>query len=396
MSRNQPRVGMNMDAKYVKRRQLGLAVVIASFILIIGAVIYIAMQVLQGGNDVNGSGDYKGTGNGQTQLVEIPEGSSMSQMGPELVELGVVKSDGAFQTAAANNADSGSIRPGFYRLEQEMSAKSAVEALLDPENQVDMLEVQGGSTLQDVDVIGGDVRYGIYSMIEGVTCNEGNCVTTEDLERVAAEVDPAELGAPEWALEEVRARGNDPKRIEGLIAPGQYVLDPNMSAQEILTDLISRSTKQYNDTGIKERSEAIGLSPYDLLVSASLIEREAPAGDFDKVARVILNRLDEPMRLEFDSTVNYGLEDVELATTDEDRGRKTPWNTYAKDGLPETPIAAPSNEAISAMEHPAEGEWLFFVTIDDEGTTVFTDTYEEHLKRVDEAMESGILDHQRQ
>ena len=111
---------------------------------------------------------------------------------------------------------------------------------------------------------------------------------------------------------------------------------------------------------------------------------------------VILNRLDEPMRLEFDSTVNYGLEDVELATTDEDRDRKTPWNTYAKDGLPDTPIASPSEEAIQAMEHPAEGEWLFFVTVDDQGTTVFTNNFDEHQEKVREALDSGILDHQRQ
>ena len=131
------------------------------------------------------------------------------------------------------------------------------------------------------------------------------------------------------------------------------------------------------------------------MTSASLVEREAPAGEFDKVARVILNRLDEPMRLEFDSTVNYGLEDVELATTDEDREKVTPWNTYAMDGLPETPIASPSEEAITAMENPAEGEWLFFVTIDDQGTTVFTNTFEEHLEQVDRAIDSGILDTQR-
>src|SRR5699024_12458444 len=82
--------------------------------------------------------------------------------------------------------------------------------------------------------------------------------------------------------------------------------------------------------------------------------------------------------------------------TDEDRGKVTPWNTYAMDGLPETPIASPSEEAIQAMENPAEGQWLFFVTIDDQGTTVVTDTFEEQLEQVDRAIESGILDTQRQ
>lgn len=390
MSRNQERLGRSMEPKYVKRRQRGIAVVIASIIVILGALIYIGFRL------GNTSADYEGTGNGTTQLVEVPEGSSMSELGPALVEKNVVKTQDAFDSAASMNHGASQIQPGFYRLQEEMSADAAVEALLDENNRVDMLEVQGGATLEDVKVVGGDVRYGIYSLISEVSCNDGSCLKKEDLEKVAAETDPAELGAPEWALDAINKRGNDPKRIEGLIAPGQYVLDPNMEAKDILKDLITRSTKRYNETNIEERAQAIGLSPYELLTSASLVEREAPAGEFDKVARVILNRLDEPMRLEFDSTVNYGLEDVELATTDEARGEKTPWNTYAKEGLPDTPIASPSDDAIKAMEEPAEGNWKFFVTVDEEGTTVFSDTYDEHLGRVDDAIRSGVLDSKRE
>lgn len=390
MSRNQERLGRSMEPKYVKRRQRGIAVVIASIIVILGALIYIGFRL------GNTSADYEGTGNGTTQLVEVPEGSSMSELGPALVEKNVVKTQDAFDSAASMNHSASQIQPGFYRLQEEMSADAAVEALLDENNRVDMLEVQGCATLEDVKVVGGDVRYGIYSLISEVSCNDGSCLKKEDLEKVAAETDPAELGAPEWALDAINKRGNDPKRIEGLIAPGQYVLDPNMEAKDILKDLITRSTKRYNETNIEERAKAIGLTPYELLTSASLVEREAPAGEFDKVARVILNRLDEPMRLEFDSTVNYGLEDVELATTDEARGEKTPWNTYAKEGLPDTPIASPSDDAIKAMEEPAEGNWKFFVTVDQEGTTVFSDTYDEHLGRVDDAIRSGVLDSKRE
>lgn len=392
MSRKPSRIGRSMEPQYVKRRQRGMAVLIASLVLIIGGLGYIGFRLLGGGSTL----DYEGQGNGVTQLVEVPEGSSMSQLAPELAEKNVVKTPEAFSSAANSNPRASQIKPGFYRLQEEMSAKAAVEALLDDGNMVDLLDVQGGATLLDVNVVGGDVRYGIYSLISQVSCKEGGCVSAEELEKIAATVDPAELGAPEWALEEVRARGEDPKRIEGLIAPGQYVLDPNMDAQEILTDLITRSTKKYNDTNIVDRAQAIGLKPYELLTAASLVERESPAGEFDKVARVILNRLDEPMRLELDSTVNYGLEDVELATTDEDRHRETPWNTYAKDGLPDSPIASPSEEAIGAMENPAEGNWLFFVTVDDKGTTVFTDNYDEHLANVDDAVRSGILDSQRE
>lgn len=385
--------GRQMEPKFVKRRQRGLSVLIASLILIIGAVIYIGVRISGEGPTVNDR-DFQGSGNGVYQLVEVPEGSSVSQLGPELEERGVVKTDSAFQTAAANDTEAASIQPGFYRLQGEMSAAAAVRALLDPANRVELLDIHGGSTLMDVQVVGGINRLGVYSQISQVTCTEGssNCISSQELEQAGAAADLTALGVPEWAQEAVIARGDDPKRLEGLIAPGQYVVNPELDAEGILTDLVTRSAQQYADTGIVDRAQALGLTPYELLTAASLVEREAPAGDFDKVARVILNRLEEPMRLEFDSTVNYGLPDVEVATTDEDRAQVTPWNTYAKDGLPETPIAAASIEAIEAMENPAEGNWLFFVTIDRDGTTVFNDTFEEHLADVNQALESGVLD----
>lgn len=376
-----------------RRRTRGVAVLVASILLIIGLIAWIAVA------HQNGAGsDFRGSGNGEEEVVEIPEGSNISALGPELQERGIVASNKAFQSAAAADPDSDNIQPGFYRLEGEMSAKSAVSALLDPNNKVTPLQVYGGATLMDIQVVGGQTRHGILTMIQAVTCG-GNathdCVDVERLQHVAADADAASLGVPEWAREVVDGRKGDAKRLEGLIVPGEYIIDPGATAEQILTDLVTRSTKVYESTDIEARSEKVGLSPYELVVAASLVEREAPAGEFDKVARVILNRLDKPMRLEFDSTVNYGLEQVEVATTDEDRERVTPWNTYAMDGLPQTPIASPSVEAIDAMEHPAEGNWLFFVTVDKDGTTVFNDTFEQHQEDTRRAIDSGVLDSRR-
>lgn len=390
--------GRRMEKRYIKRRQRGLAVFIAALVLIIGGVIYIGIRVSSSeGSNSASSLDYEGAGNGEVQLVEIPEGSSLSALGPELEERDIVKTDAAFQTAAAANPDAASVQPGFYRLQGQMSAAEAVKALLDPASRNEPLDIHGGATLMDVNVIGGDTRPGIYSQISALTAvgSGSPSITPGELQDVAATAPPEQLGVPEWALEAVNARGSDPKRLEGLIVPGQYVINPELSPEEVLTDLLTRSARQYNESGIVGRAEALGLTPYELLTAASLVEREAPAGEFDKVARVILNRLAEPMRLEFDSTVNYGLEDVEVATTDDDRAQVTPWNTYAKDGLPDTPIAAASMEAISAMENPAEGNWLFFVTISQDGTTVFNDTYEDHLRDTEQALNSGVLDSQR-
>ena len=74
----------------------------------------------------------------------------------------------------------------------------------------------------------------------------------------------------------------------------------------------------------------MGLSPYDILVVASLVQQEANSQDFAKVAQVIYNRLHEHRTLEFDSTVNYPLDRREVATSDADRAQRTPWNTYMR------------------------------------------------------------------
>ncbi len=136
----------------------------------------------------------------------------------------------------------------------------------------------------------------------------------------------------------------------------------------------------------------MNISPYDVLVVGSLVQRESLPQDFPKVARVIYNRLAENRKLEFDSTVNYSLDRQEIATTDQDRARVTPWNTYASFGLPATPISSPSEAALAAAERPEPGDWLFFVTIDMQGTTLFTREYEQHLANIQVAQRNGVLD----
>ncbi|SII70442.1 putative aminodeoxychorismate lyase [Mycobacteroides abscessus subsp. abscessus] len=155
--------------------------------------------------------------------------------------------------------------------------------------------------------------------------------------------------------------------------------------------MIRESNAQYQQLGLLS-SDAAGLSPYEVLVVASLLQREAKPRDFAKVARVVYNRLAKHQKLEFDSTVNYPLDRQEVATTDEDRERKTLWNTYVSQGLPGTPISSPSPEALQAAERPEPGDWLYFVTIDAEGTTLFTADYNEHLANIELAKKNGILD----
>lgn len=123
-----------------------------------------------------------------------------------------------------------------------------------------------------------------------------------------------------------------------------------------------------------------------VLTIASIIQREARAeADFYKVSRVIQNRLDQGMKLQMDSTAQYGygeLHSGSASTSDAAQTDDNPWNTYVIEGLPKTPPIAnpPGDKAIDAAMHPpATGSWLYFVTVNlDTGETVFSTTYQEH------------------
>lgn len=377
----------------IRRRQTAVAINVVSIVLSVIIVAAVGLLWVRGGV----SGDYDGEGNGQMIVVNVAQGSSLSDLSSELVDQDVVATRDAFMSAANSHARSGELQPGFYRLQKKMSANSAVEALLNPENQAGTVDLPTGVRLMDTHIVASDdVRKGIFTLISEASCMAPDqCVTVDQLKQAAGSADPAALGVPAWAAGEVAARGDDPRRLEGLITPGVHQFNPQSSAGEILASLVAESAKRYEDTGLEASAQRVGLSPYQLITAASLIQMEAPDGDFDKVARVILNRLEEPMRMQFDSTVNYDLEDQEIATTDQDRARVTAWNTYAKDGLPDTPIASPSIAAITAMENPAEGGWLYFVTVDKDGRTVFTNTFEEHEAAIAESIANGVLDSNR-
>jgi UPF0755 protein len=384
------------EPRYRRRRQWSIAISLALVLLLIFVVAYVYYE-----REVVGTRDYEGEGDGNVVLIRVDEGDTVSGLIPQLLEDDVVGSRSAMLTAADEAEQRGENRgleAGYYALQQKMSADAAMGALTDDERRLGVIDIPTGLTLEDVTVVGGETRDGIFTSIANNSCREGltdgleDCVSVDDLRETIATTPAAELGVPEWAVDNVESRGDDPRRIEGLISPGVHLFDPTAGPQEILTSLLEDSTEVYEGTGLLEASEGVGLSPYEMVTAASLIEREAPEGDFDKVARVILNRLDEDQQLEFDSTVNYDVAAQEVATTDEDRGRDTPWNTYAKKGLPDTPIASPGITALQAVEHPAEGDWLYFVTVDTDGRTVFNRSFSDHEAAIEESRRNGVLD----
>jgi UPF0755 protein len=377
-----------------RRRRFAGRIALALLVVIMVVVVFVGTRLW---NTVFGSGDDY-AGNGKRDIViHVQDGDSTTMVGETLQNQQVIKTVRAFVNAAHGNSAINSIQPGFYRLRTEIPAANAVARLADPNNRVGRLVIPEGRQLDDTtDMKTNKVNPGIFALLSLATCVDldGNrhCVSLDDLRAAATNSSPVSLAVPPWAIEPVNELGRDHRRIEGLIAPGTFNVDPSASAESILTGLISAGAVEYMKSGLLDSAQAMGLSPYDILVVASLVQQEANSQDFAKVARVIYNRLQNHHTLEFDSTVNYPLDRREVATTDADRGQRTPWNTYVSQGLPATAICSPGVDALRAAEHPEPGDWLYFVTIDAQGTTLFTKDYQQHLANIELAKRNGVLD----
>jgi UPF0755 protein len=374
--------------RFAGRFAAGLLVVVVVAAVFLGVKLW---HVMSGPGD-----DYTGDGK-RDVVIQIQAGDSTTAVGETLHDQGVVATVRTFVDAAHGNNAISSIQPGYYRIRTEIPAASAVARLADPNNRVGRLVVPEGRQLDDTtDMKTNKVNPGILSLISAATCVDldGNrrCVSVADLRAAAGSSAPTALSVPAWAIEPVTELGNDHRRIEGLIAPGTFNVDPSASPQSILTNLISAGAVEYMKSGLVDTAKSMSLSPYDILVVASLVQQEANSQDFPKVARVIYNRLHAHRTLQFDSTVNYPLDRRQVATADSDRALRTPWNTYVAQGLPATAICSPGIDALSAAEHPEQGDWLYFVTIDAQGTTLFTKDYQQHLANIELAKRNGVLD----
>jgi UPF0755 protein len=377
-----------------RRRRVASKLALGLLIVVVVAAVVVGFRLW---HTVFGTGDdYTGPGKHDI-MIEVHAGDSTTAIGETLHNHGVVATVRAFVNAAHGVAAISSIQPGFYRTRTEIPAASAVAGLVDPSNRVGKLVIPEGRQLDDTtDMKTNVVNPGILTLISRATCLDldGNrrCVSVDDLRTAAAKSSLIALAVPPWAIEPANELGSDHRRIEGLIAPGTFNVDPSASAENILASLIGAGGEEYTKSELVDTAQSLRLSPYDILVVASLVQQESKAQDFPKVAQVIYNRLHAHHTLEFDSTVNYPLDRREVATSDADRAQRTPWNTYVAQGLPATAICSPGVDALRAAEHPEPGDWLYFVTIDAQGTTLFTKDYQQHLANIELAKRNGVLD----
>ncbi|AHH96082.1 hypothetical protein GCM10010174_42800 [Kutzneria viridogrisea] len=374
-------------ARRPRRKPVVLAAVVVVLLLLCWGAYYGAGRFL----GIGSYGDFGGDG-GSDVLVQVRDGASTKAIGEMLADNDVVRTGRAFVNAAGSDDRVGALQPGFYVMKTEMSGKAAVARIVDPASRVGNLQVKAGLQLDDTRKPDNSVNPGILSLLAKASCatldGKQTCVPVEELRKVAETADATALGVPDWALSSV-AKAEPKHRLEGLILSGVYDVKPGASAQDLLRAVITSSATKLAD--VPKLSEDTGFTPYQVLVVASLIEREAIESDFGKVSRVIYNRLAVGMPMQDDSTINYVLDQPLLATSDADRARPGPYNTYLNTGLTPTPISSPSQKAMQAAVKPTEGTWVYFVKCDKEGNSCFATTQAEHDANVSKARAAGIF-----
>jgi UPF0755 protein len=281
----------------------------------------------------------------------IESGAATSEIAADLARKDIVGNPTVFRLWLNRNGG-GNFQAGIYDMRERMDFADAVAVLRGPARTVTQFRV---------------------TIPPGLTMAQIKGRLLAQLQRFnSAELDAA-LAKPDvalkWAPPEATNR-------EGVFFPDTYNLDELTAGDEhaLLVRMRTETERVATELDIEGRSAALGVTPWQAMVIASLIEREAKVeADRAKISRVIYNRLQRDMNLEIDATVLYAV-GRDRGLTLNDLQIDSPYNTYKVKGLPPTPIASPSRKSIEAALNPAEGKWLWYVLTDKNGAHTFAET----------------------
>jgi len=307
--------------------------------------------------------DYSGQGSGTVE-VEVAAGASTAQIAEVLVEGDVVASAQAFLDAASGNPDVMTIQPGIYQMREQMSGEAAVALILDPASRL-----FNRATIPE--------GYTVSRTIESLA--EQTEIPLADFEAAAAA--PEQLGLPPWSN----------GQLEGFLYPSTYDIGPDTSAAEVLASMVARFNEMATEAGLETNASALGLTPYELLTVASMVQSEVTVeAERPLVARVIYNRLDQDIPLGIDATLAYelGINGNDLTT--DALNTDSPYNTRIRLGLPPTPISNPGQPSVLGALQPAVGDWIYYVLQNVEGDHLFTADYEEFLAAKAQCEAAGL------
>jgi peptidoglycan lytic transglycosylase G len=275
-----------------------------------------------------------GSGEG-TVSVTIPRGASVAEAGRRLAQRDVISSAFLFRLRA--QLDGVDIKPGAYRLRRGMSYGAALDALS---------KGPPPAPTTDLTITEGRTRHELTKLLADTSLRGSYAAAS----RRSAFLDPRAYGAP----------ASTPN-LEGFLFPATYQVRVGAPVSELVRKQLTTFKQRFArvDLGYARSKH---LTPYDVLIIASMVEREAAVPrDRRLVAAVIYNRLKIGYPLGIDATLRYALNNQTRALRESELRLDSPYNTRIHRGLPPTPIGNPGLAAIEAAAHPAQSRVLYFV-----------------------------------
>ena len=320
--------------------------------------------------------DYLGPmdrGDEQEVLFEISSGQSLTRVASNLEAAGLIHNRSVFKYYCDFAGMGQKLQIGQYELKRSMSMTEIANQLTtgDGNPLVRNITLIPGETVEEfaAKLVKGGVLEDSSAFLS--LCRTGTAF--RDYYYIADVLNSPNASQRKYAL-------------EGYLAPDTYEVYVTATAEEILRKLLSQ-TEAVFPAEMQERAEGMGMTMDQALTLASMIEKEAGAGDFAKVSAVFHNRLKAGMKLESDVTIHYVSGVRKMALEGSDLTVGSPYNTYVNTGLPLGPICNPSPAAIRAALYPYETytaeNYLYFCAKNPEsGELYFSRTLAEHEQAV--------------
>jgi uncharacterized YceG family protein len=297
---------------------------------------------------------FHGSPHGHVTVV-VPAHSTSSQIGDLLAKDGVVSSSFFFELRATLAGERSDLRSGVYHLQQGMSYGSVLSALT---------KAPSAAKVTELTITEGRNRHYLDALLRAQHVHGSYLAAT----RRSPLIDPGRYGLH-----------RPPRTLEGFLFPDTYQLVDPIKIPALVNDQLQAFKQNFAKVNLSY-ARSKHLTPYDVLIIASLIEAEAAtAKDRPRVASVIYNRLADGMMLQLDSTTRYATGNYRQPLTESQLHSHNPWNTRTHLGLPPTPIDNPGMASIQAAAHPAHTNYLFFFTRPCGKSAVFASNYSQFL-----------------
>jgi UPF0755 protein len=303
-------------------------------------------------------------GAGAPVSVLVPPGASGARIAAILDAKGVISSGRVFRLYTKVRG-APTVQAGEYRLRHNMAMGAVVRALRR----------------------GPAIRYARLTVPEGLTLAE----VADRVGHLPGRSRSAFVAAVQSGAVRSRLAPAPISSLEGLLFPDTYLVTEKEDETAILRRMVERTEAAAAQLDITARAPAVRLTPYQVLVAASLVEAEAKVPeDRPLIASVIENRLARAMPLQVDATVLYALGRHKTRVLFKDLEVDSPYNTYKHPGLPPTPIGAPGTRSIEAVLRPAQTQYLYYVLIDPSGKHGFATTSAEFERLKADARRRGV------